>query len=390
MTWRRALGAAALLSTTALACEVILGIGDDHFRVADAATIPDPCIHVLPPPPPDASDQGANLPNLVFAIDQSTVSGVDDAGQPVGFDLDGVCTCDTRPGSAHGGAPSCVSRDPDASACDGEGGVDNVSAINFPPSLARFTDSNFLQQVGCGRETMLIQLSGYNGQPDDPAVLVAIAPSFGIFDPHEGGVEDFTAAADCGAPGNSTPGPDSGYPAKLDGTDIWSVPAASAEEGVLTERYAGYVTKGQLVVKLEANGDTGGWSVIVGGRVLPFRTTIFAAKLNKQPNGNYRLDHGIITARVPADDLLSTVGALRIQTDQYVCDSALYQPVKDLLCRSLDVAKLPSADFTGARCDAISITYQFSAGPAAIGGSVEAQTTFPAGCGVGFQDSCGN
>jgi hypothetical protein len=379
-----------MLSTTALACEVILGIQDDHFRVADAATIPDPCIHAEPPPPPDASDEGLSLPNLVFAIEHARVDGIDEAGTPVGFDVDGVCTCDTRPGSAHGGAPSCAPRDPDASACDREGGIDNSASSILPPEYAAVIDSQFDTQVACGRQAMLIQLSGYNGLADDPVVQVALTPSYGIFDPHDGG-EDFDAAATCGDVGDAAPGPTNGYPAKLDGTDLWSVPAAAVDQGVLVERYAGYVTKARLVVKLDASPEgTGGWSLIVGGRVLPFQTMIFVANLNRQPDGHFRLDEGIISARIAADDMLSTIGSTRIYTNESACADQLYPALKSVVCRSADLAQVARADFTGARCDALSLVLQFSAGPAAIGGTMAPQTEPAPGCGVGFVDTCAN
>ena len=394
MTRTRALVAAAVLSTTALACEVILGIKNDDFRVADAEAIPDPCVHALPPPPPpaDAGDIGPTLAPLVFAFEHSRLDGRDDAGRPVGYDLDGVCTCDTRPGSARGGVQSCIPHDPDAGACDDDGGVDNVPAVNFPPSLAASLDAVFLEQAQCGRQTMLVQLSDYNGRTDDPQVVVALAPSYGIFDPHDGG-EDLDAAKACGPEdGGGNVGPTAGYPAKLDGTDIWSVESASVAQGILRDRFQGYVTNGTLVVKIGATGDgLGGWSMVVGGRVIPVRTAILTARVNKHPDGTYRLDDGLMTGRLAVDDLISTVGSLRVQVDEYVCGHPeLYLPIKSLVCASPDLAKLPSADFTSTRCDAVSLVFQFRAGPAAVGHAEPPQTLTPPGCGRGWVDSCGS
>ena len=385
MTWHRAIVAAAVLSTSALACEVILGIKSDDFRVADAATIPDPCVHALPPPAPDASDVGPALPPLVFAFERSHIGGRNDAGLTSGFDLDGVCTCSAGPGSAHDGGPSCSPRAPDASSCDGEGGVDNTASIVIPPAFAAQYDAVFTDDSNCGRQTVLVQLTEYNGRADDPQVVVALATSYGIFDPHDGG-DDLVYAAGCG----NYPAVDGGgYPAKHDGTDVWSVEAASVAQGILRERFQGYVTNGTLVVKLDVEGDIGGWSLVVGGRVVPLRTAILTAKLNRQPNGSFRLDEGVVTGRVAVDDVLAGIGSLRVTGEDYICNHPeIYEPLKKLACASSDLAKLPSRDFSGASCDAVSLVLEFTAEPAVIGHAEPPQGVPKTGCGRGWVDTC--
>jgi hypothetical protein len=144
-------------------------------------------------------------------------------------------------------------------------------------------------------------------------------------------------------------------------------------------------------VKLDANDGTGGWSIIVGGRVVPFRTTVLSAKLNRRPDGTFRLDEGILTSRVGVDDMLATAGALRIQTGEYVCaQPELYLPIKKLICASADLMRVPSADFTGVPCDALSLVLLFTAGPATIGRSAPPQAQTPVGCAIGLVDTCAN
>jgi hypothetical protein len=122
---------------------------------------------------------------------------------------------------------------------------------------------------------------------------------------------------------------------------------------------------------------------------MPVQTAILTAKVTRQADGRYRLDDGVLTGRIAVDDLLSSLGSLRIDSEVYVCQHPeLYGPLKSLVCSVPDLAKLPSADFTGARCDAVSLVLQFSAVPAAIGRNVPAPTQSQTSCGLAFVDTC--
>src|SRR5262249_2907511 len=101
-------GAAFLLVLGCVSsCQLLVGIEDDHFRVVPSAPkIPDPCARAVPPPRPDAGDSDSKFGPLVFALREIELSTEGEA-EP-GFDLDGVCTCDGRKGTAHDGASSCT------------------------------------------------------------------------------------------------------------------------------------------------------------------------------------------------------------------------------------------------------------------------------------------
>lgn len=92
---------------------------------AEAATPTDPCSHATYPPPPLKDDDPvAEVPSFAVAVREESVTGAIDGGAPIGFDLDGVCSCFADTSTAHAAEPSCIAPEGGAPACDGDGGVD--------------------------------------------------------------------------------------------------------------------------------------------------------------------------------------------------------------------------------------------------------------------------
>lgn len=118
---RRRFGRLALASLVSLgvvasvvACQFVSGIERVdkvdpvvEAQVPEAAPPPDPCAHLVPPPPPDVDD-APNEDIGAFYLGLRTISLTSEGGALTGFDLDRVCSCDTRPGAAFLGGGSCV------------------------------------------------------------------------------------------------------------------------------------------------------------------------------------------------------------------------------------------------------------------------------------------
>lgn len=423
---------AVALALPVAACQLLVGIGDDNFTyVADApaaetsndagdAGSPDLCAHATTLSAPDTTD-GPDGPMFVFALNGGSATGRNDAGAIAGFDLDGVCTCDPRDLSERRGQPSCV---PPVGAirtggCDDDAGIDNAAAGIFDQLLA-FSDSGVLisdldqtlyDAVTCGKQTVLVALQKYNGLANDPSVFVSVMPSDGIRDAHAAGDP---ASALCMF--NGTPFPGQPYPAKRDGTDRWSVlPGYVNAAGFPARTPAqGWVKDFHLTFDLRAESAAQGSqlvSFIFGTKFVAVASSVFQARLvpldenGKElaidaqgkivaPGGkatSFALADGTLTGRASASDVLSAVGSFRVGAVHAdggdLCASALYPLLKETVCSAADVMDLPTRDFAGDPCNALSLVLQFDAAPAAFG-KVHEPERDGGGCGVDWRDSC--
>jgi hypothetical protein len=338
------------------------------------------CVHAGPPAPPTAED-GPSLATQVFAVDAIRFFDGEDAGEGappplVGLDLDRTCTCP--------GPGSCVPPgDAGAEACDLSDGRDNAAG----PLLALFSNlakgsgpERTVTQIRAGLFDILVSVQGWNGRPDDPAVIVGVQISNGIQ-----GVEA-----------------DAGTVPKLDGTDVWTVTPASVLGGSdlvgrdcrtlnlpcipVRADTAAYVSGGVLVAHLDVP------MPIEGSRALleiDFSSATLTARIT--PSGSsFRLT-GEIAGRWAADKLLDTFAHLPNPTDgRALCSTdaglELYGLVKQNVCTGLDLAATPAADRTGAPCDALSNTLSFTATSATLGKVFE-RPRGPEQC-PGFVDRC--
>ena len=421
MKLRRSLVAVAALALPAVACQLLVGIDDHDFRTPDGAipveagadAIPLTCTFGAGPPPQPTILDDVDQPPIVFAVRHATLGGRNADGGVVGFDVDGVCTCDARDHSAREGGVSCT---PPASplqpgGCDEDGGIDNAIAYAFDffslvPDFA--TAGRAIDvQINCGRQTMLYTLSGYNGQANDPSVTLVGFEAVGIHEPQDGGIADGSAcgvdeaAFEAGAT----------YPAKFDGTDVWSK-STDTQAGVLT----GWVRDFQLV--LDGRPRVGLSSPVLpflfGPRVVTIGTPIMVARLvpldeNGKPLAidgagkiqsldgkarSFRLEDGLVGGRASASDVLVATGAIRVagaQPGQADLCAHLdqYCVVKGIVCSAVDTMKLPNLDFRGVPCDAVTMALQFDAVPASL--SPIARPPEPgsdSGCAKNFTDSC--
>jgi hypothetical protein len=422
MKLRRSLIVLGVLALSGAACQLLVGIDDHDFKTpspdgalgeAAADALPTTCTFgIVPPGQPDGGAE-PDQPDYVFAMSHATLRGRDADGGAVGFDIDGVCTCDERDHSVGGGRPSCT---PPASplrpgSCDEDGGIDNAVASVFDvfANVPGFNDTtgSIDLEITCGRQTLLYTLTGYNGLANDNQVVVAAIESVGIHEPHAGGIEaDFgpckvdEAQIDGGA----------AYPAKFDGTDVWS-PIANAGPSLIN----GWVRDFRLVLDgRNSKGNASILPIIFGSRVVTIGTPIMVATLvpldaDRQPlavdsagrilspdgkASSFRIDHAVVSGRASAADLLSASGTIRLAgatpgQSELCAQPGPYCLLKGVVCSAVDTMKLPNLDFSGESCDALSMVLQFDA-VAAKKASVARPPAPPAdgGCAEKFSDTC--
>lgn len=384
---RRLFFAATMIGSLALACQLIVGIErtDKAERPPEASVpdttppvIPDPCAHVVVPPPPDVDDDiTGQLPPFAVGLRAFEVPG---AGEPIGFDLDGRCTCDPRPGAAFDGGPSCNAPLPN---CDLDGGIDNQMGTVVGGNFQLAEAAN--KRINDGQQTGLLRISGYNGRANDKSVFVELFSSEGVRVP-----SPCDAGADA-SPDAST-GVDTFRPGWC-GEDTWTVSQATVEgEGTGFRAKAngtGYVTNWQLVVKVD--GETRlpftGYDLRVGSPLTV--GTLVAVDKNLEPRDAaaptndpeiqrlWRVQNGTFAGRVPSNDLLAVIGIIQSPFQlpkpngekTYVCEvPAIFTIAVSNVCNARDVASSFRLDGDpNARCDAVSLALRASYVPVRLG-----------------------
>lgn len=342
---------------------------------ADAAV----CIHAGPPARPTAAD-GPSLEPQVFALDAIRFFN-DDADASVvpllvGMDLDGTCTCPEP--------ESCIPPgDAGARTCDLSDGRDNAAGplLSLFSTLARGSGpERTVGQIRKGLFDLLVSVQGWNGQPDDPTVIVGVQLSSGT----EGVTND------------------AGTVPRFDGTDVWTVNPGSVLGGAdivgkdcrtaslscIPARVDtnAYVTGGVIVAHLDVpfplQGSSGVLHIDFAAATLTARITPFGT--------SYRLA-GEIAGRWPADNLLHSFSRVPNPTDgRALCSTdaglEIYALVRQNVCTSLDLTADPAADRNGARCNALSNTLSFTATHATLGTVYESPQA-PDEC-PGFDATC--
>jgi hypothetical protein len=354
-----ALGLAALLS----ACQIIFGLGHE-LEVAPPtdAGVPEHCAFGAAPPPRPAAQDGPSLPTLFFSMTSQNGTGT---GALVGVDIDGVCTCDSRDRSVHGGLASCKA--PSGNGCDDDGGVDDALALlreTLAP-LGTFLVGDVGRQSECGRLSLIVAVAGYNGLANDPDVQVSIFPSSGIWDPHSNGEVD--ASADCPLDGGAGPGP---FPARHDGTDAWSAGASDIADhdakSYLQTR--GYVTDQHLVVDARFSDDV--VQSVFSSSLVTILSPSLTARIVPLDGGGppFALADAALTGRVATEQVLTAIGNSVLGPGLgLACNDSRYLSVQRKACEIQDLVLPPASDFKGAGCNALSFVLQFQAEPAQIG-----------------------
>ena len=347
--------ACAFAALGVVGCTLLYNAGDFDTQVPIALeagvdtslplAIPDPCEHSRLPSRPAAAATGSSE-RLVFALSHlGLVAGNADR---LGFDLDGVCTCDTRAGTVANGASSCAPRRPEQISCDGPGGRDNGAAALFarlvPDRPDASVDVGFDLSASEGVETVLMELDEYQGGPDDPEVLVAIYDSPGLDPPS---ACDSGVVGDGGVNGNGKPKPDWG------GCDSWRVNETTLLAGrPRTFTRDAWVRNGQIAAKFNV------FSMRLGRSELLLYDAVLTAKLLRVAGSLPRLTEGVIAGRVVAADLLRTFGEQEVGGKALCSDPITFGAFRGAACNSLDLGSTPDAM---APCDSISFSADFEA-----------------------------
>ncbi len=422
---KHALAALLVFGGVLAACQIIAGIEDRDFRVVDRSVEgsvetsvdggpPDPCPHRGPPDKPDADDDD-KTGTYVLALKGIDLRSLDDAGSPIGFDIDQVCTCDPRVAETNkGGVAACAPR-PNASPgteCDPARGIDNKLAeviglfTKLPfPGIDKFDVSgDFNRQIDCGRQTLLIVMRGYNGKKDDAKVKLSFVESYGIFEAQDPNPRqdletcyDFTDAAvlDAGA------FQDGGiyFRPKYNGTDKWSYPRSK-----ITKAAGDLLTVTQLdayvkdyTIAIDTRNSPASTTLLIAGSSVIASSVALSAKLvplgpdgttvlpiddktgevaGGQPAAKFRIDRGELGGRIELAELLTAIGLWQVNTGQDpsgrapLCKTtspSFVDLALSALCPGSDLMASFDDDFKNKTCNAISFGFGFTASAANVG-----------------------
>lgn len=396
--WRLAFAIASVAAAIAIACGpgFLDGISggnvageapDGTTPIADGggeSDAPATCVSELPPEKKPGDDSGKNLA-LSFAFDKLRIDTLGDSpagARPVGLDLDKTCTCP--------GPDTCVRPSGLPPACDGPKGQDTALSTLFNGlngTLQIFPTSFAVERIKAGRFTILVDVRGWNGEPDDPAVSVSIRLSRRI---------DQQAK-------------DGGRPEPLfDGHDLWTVDSSSVTGGTdavgqdCRDTVAGltcvakildpkaYVSGGKLVARPRVD-PTGTLPVplyvgtAAGPLAFGFYDLIMTATIGGPNGGPYRLD-GEMAGRLDAPSYITSVANLQDVTqpgsneDPLCKNPVLVAALQTSICSARDLAP-PGKDSTGSPCTFLSAAFSFSAIPATPGTILKPQPPLTPPCG---------
>jgi hypothetical protein len=392
---RALIAASFALLAVAAGCDAVLGLNEKTLRAdvpseapADASVVDDAeaaapvaldasCSDMGIPPRPATDDDAGEVGAIILAFHQVDFEGRV-RGRPnetIGLNLDLTCTCP--------GPESCRPRQADAGHCDLAGSIDNEgSGLFMLYSTAHATplDDVVNAQIALGNFTVLLEITGYNGQANDGHVVFSFFTSTG------------TPRADGGA--RQSP--------LFDGNDTWEIDPSSVLGGanaVLAPKYRAdaYVADHKLVAQF---GDFpipfgAGSGIGIG---LSFHMSlsglVVTAMLRSDDAGGYRIDDGLLAGRWSTQSILASLGSLPDQTfPGKVCENPdSFNALRSIVCNAADIAADPAHDRAEPPwgCDAVSVAMKFD-GTAAVLGAVGESAEAGALCnrlGNGLVDDC--
>ncbi|MGZ3421223.1 MAG: hypothetical protein ACXVEE_25330 [Polyangiales bacterium] len=345
------------------ACNTIAGIDAPELAPpSDTGTVDDTraCNSSQWPSQPladDPSDAGDR--EFVVAV-RSMTFGIDPT-KPLGYDLDGTCTC-PEPDSCQRPADS-------GTRCDEPGGVDvamNQQILTLVQSAKGFSEADLNAGLENGRFGALVQIRKYNGTANDVQVEVGILLS----------------------PGWSGRTTDAGP--SWDGGDPWDIdPITLSNEAMKIPKYVdtnAYVRDGVLVAT-RLDGARLGLGAGTSSADIVFTESVLTGKIVAR-GSSFAIEGGIIAGRWPTANVLSGIANL---ADPFLggplCKSVLtYKTVKQKVCAAADIPSNKARDRGTLPCDALSLGIRFTAEPAVFGGVFSKM--LDAGPCVGFTDEC--
>jgi len=309
-----------------------------------------PCPEVFPPTKPAADDPSdAGNQTIVVALHTLDLGIRTDGGTPplFGYDLDDVFTC------CDGGASSC--KPPVVgNHCDENGGRDN-SGGQLIASLAlldptQFNATTISQRLQDGVYSLIVQVSDYNGTPNDTQVVAGLYASDGLQPEADGAVPL----------------------AKWDGTDVWTIDDQFVLNGadaspIVPNHFDAhaYVSGGVMVMQVNFPLSLG--TSATGSIDIDLTGGVITAEVVPMPGGGFRAANGQVAGRWNASSVLTAAQSLTLAGAPICPGSSLYANVKQQICGAADIATDPANDNKGAACDALSVAFGFTADPALMG-----------------------
>jgi hypothetical protein len=360
----------AVLALVFFACTIVDGLslpdvdaGDGAADASEAGAGFDagPCRRPgWPDPPPFNGGGSIQFRVAVTGMDFGTVQpdagpgGDASPGPPAGYNLDKQCTCEKPDPASPPDPSSCVTSGSNM-ACDDIDGIDNATGrlVNGPARAAKLdVGSQVTRALASGHNGLLIQVSQYNGMPNDSDITLSFYESGGpVKLLADGGV-----STDNVKPTFTT-------------ADLWSVdtasllPTTSPDSYVAISTTPGWVTNNILVasnlnaaLRVDAN-----LSIQMRGAAITARIS--------QENGAYFLRDAFVVGRWPTSDALRSLGQVVPPTDGggYLCDDPVtFAYLKALICDSADIST-NGPDNQMLKCDALSVGIHFEAAPATFG-----------------------
>lgn len=375
MAWGHVLklryAAASGLMAILVACQWIVGLEEPTEGK------PLVCGTNLPPAPKQDTEVTRYL-GLTVARSMSVVM---DAG--VGYNLDGLCTCDK---SVSASGPACQSA---GDKCDQVGGVDNALREALVAYEGAFDINRVLGvdgRITAGIGSVAMHLTGYNGLENDSQVGFGMARTLRYAGQYNG------YGCDGGAPLPFDPdggGADAGP--QFNGCDGWMVAIGGATDDS-TERgrrsllefvAAGYVSQGRVVLASDNE-----MALRLGRTKLNITNPRITAKIELLNDANapvpygdpsatrYRLTDGMIVGRVVPANVLRLAAVLHVRGPEgpRLCDpdpqlNFIYEGIRSKVCTARDVRKVRPLDGTdpAAACEALTVALRFTADPGFIG-----------------------
>jgi hypothetical protein len=320
----------------------------------------------IPPVPSPAGgvDSSADVGEIVLAMYEvdmgdrkANLVNAPEAYLDVGLDLDGICT---RLGGAFAG--ECELPKWGTGFFDGLQGIDNAfgAFVQIARGVAgdSFSSEQLTRQIRAGGTNLLFRVRGYNGEPDDAEVNVAVfvAPPFAS-------------------------GPDGGGAPTWDGTDAWPVATDSLQSPsdpnpLESPRYVdpvAYVTERRLVAALpflQVRLEIGVSALSMTRLDVSIARASIVCDMNLGDAGQYQADNCILGGRVNSNGFLVQLPQFSDPTSTtglapLCADRIHYQTFKEAICTAADTAD----DTTqGGTCNSLSLGIHFSARPALLRG----------------------
>lgn len=302
------------------------------------------------------------IPPILLAIQSTRLGSLSESGQldndawqEMGFDLDGVCTgVETCEGEDS--PPSCKPTVPQIST-DGRVCRDNTFgrleyAAALVPELSKtygLNDDAFNCALCVGNYNFLFRISDYNGEENDDRVRVDLYPSPGLDKPLPWNCADPSwKTRPCFTPEQQFQVTPDSMNEPRGGPDL-------ANAKLFDD--AAYVREGYLIVKFPDDALVWfpGYKALVVAYPIVLQKGIVAGKLQRDPDGVWRITDGTIGGRVKGTDLVRGFRNLGL------CEAdPNYSVMTDFINKNLDVLADGRRD-PNATCDGMSLGIAFKA-----------------------------